>query len=67
VKIEPEFTVDAPVDAAATATATAFAFSPESEALDRLDLAGGAAARRAVPVVVAVGALIVAIIYVLRR
>jgi hypothetical protein len=65
VKIEPEFIVDAPVDPAATATA--FASSPESEALDRLDLAGGAAAWRAVPVVVAVGALIVAIIYVLRR
>jgi carbon monoxide dehydrogenase subunit G len=59
----------APLNGAAAAPTTRrpFQASPEPEALDLLDLAGGAAFKRLIPVAVAGVAIVVAVIYFLTR
>jgi carbon monoxide dehydrogenase subunit G len=62
---------EAAVEPAATAAGTArpvFTPSPEVEALDLMDVAGGAAAKRLIPALIGVGLVVAAIIiYRLRR
>lgn len=77
--ITPATAPPAPVSAAAEAAATkatapaaeparrTFQASPEPEALDLLDLAGGAAFKRMLPIVIAGAAVVAAVIFYLTR